>query len=605
MNATAPSNVLDLHRSRSIPIPGLDVSLPPVTSAPLAALDSAPSHVSPLQQLLLRSPSDATCRQAPDANQECTRHQRLHPQQQAVSRKDSERPVRIRWSHAELSRLMHGLALAGADLPKVARVVGTRNVNAVRKQLSSIAARIAPPPQHQPLIPPHVAARLILHHHGLAPPPGSSNNLSCAADGQNREAKSGSRRSRQKYAVQVVAALPAQADFLRQNGHNPCVEILLGTHKTVWDILFHLYSKWGRPLALQDPSADTLQINSTVEMLLHDYGKDSKDTIRLTYTLLDARPDFEVVSVRVGANKRCSSDDDAAGRPCKRKRDFLGPDAYDAACAASLQSFQPRHAMRRRIFAADESMASELKDSMRPERQIASMSKSAAQLDGVGLPLNPVSIRDADIPWCHDGNTEVFEVSVASGSKNHLDADYKAARYQNMSNCAREVIHPVQSPDIREHSAPAFSPLMTNMQTSSRLHGTSRCLPSLECSDNRLQTPNKSRCVPSDNAMDSFGHEDLQVQCEDLGRRTRELSCGAGDVHGAETDRCPSLSFLPDLGNSAVEPFSESIHNVPGLGCFSTAESRTDLPQSAPSLTFSALLSDLAHSRVDANLYSS
>jgi hypothetical protein len=231
---------MDLSRSRSIPVPGIDFSLPPPTSAPLSALDSSMPLPFQSSEHLPHPPPPPLPPPLP-------------PVAAARKRARTRDPAQTyRWSRSELSRLVHGLAMAGADLPRVAKVVSTRNVNAVRRQLSAIAARIAP--CAGAAVPAHTAARLVLHHHRLAhPPPGQPVPPPTIGT--------------EKFPVQVVAALSAHADALRSDGHNPCVEILLSSHKTVWDIVYHLYGKWGRPLALQDPAAATIPGPYTVDLL--------------------------------------------------------------------------------------------------------------------------------------------------------------------------------------------------------------------------------------------------------------------------------------------------------------------------------------------------
>jgi hypothetical protein len=101
-----------------------------------------------------------------------------------------------------------------------------------------------------------------------------------------------------KVAVRVVAALDEQAAELRAAGFNPCVEVVLGERRCVWDVAFHLYGKWRRPLALQDPAAAALPIDASVRWLRAAYGgfgSDGVAVVNLTYTLLDVRVDYAIV----------------------------------------------------------------------------------------------------------------------------------------------------------------------------------------------------------------------------------------------------------------------------------------------------------------------
>jgi hypothetical protein len=131
----------------------------------------------------------------------------------------------------------------------------------------------------------------------LPQPP--SDDLAAASLGQRSAASPWSRspefvpESSAKASVQVVAASAAHADLLRSMGHNPCVEILLGPRKTVWDIVFHLYGKWGRALSLHHSDAGALPSDLTVHSLLAAFaGSRKTGSLRLTYTLLDTRIDM-------------------------------------------------------------------------------------------------------------------------------------------------------------------------------------------------------------------------------------------------------------------------------------------------------------------------
>lgn len=194
-------------------------------------------------------------------------------------------------------------------MARVARVVGSRAPAAVEARLLSIAERCgAGAPSATPT---PVAVHAVLHYHRLTGPPawrGGGGRSGFSAGGAK------------KVAVRVSPALEGQGRELRERGFNPCVEVVLGERKCVWDILFHLYSKWGRAVVLQDPRADALAIEAGVGWLRDEFGKKGGSggggVVGLRYTLLDVKVDFGVV---VGKKKGRGRGQGGAGEPEKEK----------------------------------------------------------------------------------------------------------------------------------------------------------------------------------------------------------------------------------------------------------------------------------------------
>lgn len=190
-------------------------------------------------------------------------------------------------------------------MARVARVVGSRAPAAVEARLLSVAERCGAGAASATPTP--VAVHAVLHYHRLAGPPawrGGAGRSGTSAGGAK------------KVAVRVSPALEGQGRELRGRGFNPCVEVVLGERKCVWDILFHLYSKWGRAVVLQDPRADALAIEAGVGWLRDEFGKEGGSggggVVGLRYTLLDVKVDFGVL---LGKKKGRGRGQGGAGEP--------------------------------------------------------------------------------------------------------------------------------------------------------------------------------------------------------------------------------------------------------------------------------------------------
>lgn len=325
-----------LGRSLSILVPGLDVSLPP-PSGPLSALDSfhgVASRPPPAATPPAAEPAGlgSGCHSNPSGeNGDATQHHAgvaaarsavdevlddgapptgptAPPVAQGPHGKGGgERRGKARWSREELQRLMDGLAMAGDDVARVARVVRTRSMFAVRKQMSHIAKRVGGPRVgHLAVVPPATAARLVLSHHRLA----------CPAAGKDKAVGDTGREAR-RVLVRLVAAFSRCAEVVKGIGCNPCVEVVISERKRVWDIVSHLYGKWGHALCLQDAEAVTLPTGYTIRRLCEKYGVEEggEIVVRLSYALLNVQIDYNAITASMKRRKRVVTGKDKEGNP--------------------------------------------------------------------------------------------------------------------------------------------------------------------------------------------------------------------------------------------------------------------------------------------------
>lgn len=186
------------------------------------------------------------------------------------------------WSAPEFERLIQGLVLAGGDAARVSRVVATRSDREVRSAVFALAEGIVgrhrSGKRRRVVDLEHAAlAGIVLRHFGFVAPV-AGERIGTGGDG--------------KVAVRVVARSGEDAGVLKNLGYNPNVEVVLGERKAVWDVVLHLYNKWGTAVVLRDPEGGQLGVNAGAWWLAFKWGKKREKglhVVRLEYVLLDVR----------------------------------------------------------------------------------------------------------------------------------------------------------------------------------------------------------------------------------------------------------------------------------------------------------------------------
>lgn len=200
--------------------------------------------------------------------------------------------VWVYWSREELARLLTGCAMAGVDLEKVAKVVGSRSAETCRKQLRSIAERVG---LGVGKVSKETCVATVLRHHKLALPPPSMDAEWAAS---RRRDSTKLKVAKHKVAIQVVPHDDSvDGAPVRAKTQNPCVEVVLRASRSIWDVILHLHGKWGFPLQLLSPNGAVLSVAETVFAVEAALGHSGElHVVRLRYRLLNVTPDWRVMA---------------------------------------------------------------------------------------------------------------------------------------------------------------------------------------------------------------------------------------------------------------------------------------------------------------------
>lgn len=317
------------------------------------------------------------------------------------------------WSAPELERLIHGLAMAGGDAARVSRVVATRSDREVRSAVFALAEGIVEDRskrrrvvdlEHSALV------GIVLRHCGLVVPVGGER---VGAGGAG------------KVAVRVVARSGEDAGVLRNLGYNPNVEVVLAERKAVWDVVLHLYKKWGRVVVLRDPEGGQLGVNAGVWWLGFKWGKmrgKGLHVVRLEYVLLD---------VRVG----CAAFPSAEARKTSQDSD---PGLLALRCEESLDSGTPVVRSISSVVTESPGSATPASTQNKPQRlQFPTLgsSKVSAGSSKVG-PVTPISAAS--------GSKQSSSRAAALSERNRLSSTFPVALKRKRSIAVSSECNPSQ-----------------------------------------------------------------------------------------------------------------------------------------------------------------
>lgn len=186
-----------------------------------------------------------------------------------IAKLSSPSTVEVPWTRASLTTLLHGLLLSNASISDAATLLPTYSPSQIATTLRNISTAHHNPTtwtdaQH---------ARAVLHlatGHTTSPPPPPQKPP-----------------PRHRVRVQVVPARLADDAAVRVKATNPNVEVVLRARRRCWDVVRHLYSKWGIPVILL---AKRRQINPDLPVagLVAD-GRIGRVAFRVASVIIDWR----------------------------------------------------------------------------------------------------------------------------------------------------------------------------------------------------------------------------------------------------------------------------------------------------------------------------
>lgn len=274
----------------SIAVPGLDRSIPPLMTAPLSALDDSrapPAVAASASANLPRAggqslfakvvsgpaappppPPDAPF-EPPPPDPPNASPRSLAPSTPIAKRR---RKNYVYWTDRELRSLIEGVCMTGARFDRIAPLVRSRTAPACRKQLVCIAARVR---AFDASVTSSDAAETVRAYLRV---PSAKSGVPAEGDGP-----------RHKITVQLVPDADGDGRVVSDAGRNPCVEVVLRAHRPVWNVVKHLYDKWGYPLQLVDAGGEVVCVDGSVLGLMKDPRTDR--VARVRYRFLEVRMD--------------------------------------------------------------------------------------------------------------------------------------------------------------------------------------------------------------------------------------------------------------------------------------------------------------------------
>lgn len=153
-----------------------------------------------------------------------------------------------------LTHLLHALHLANASLSRTASLLRTQPLDAISDSVHRLAVALSP----------RVCkswsstrcARLVVSH--MLPRPMRRKGLSAMnSEGLETSSTLNGNSMRMRAVVRLIPTDAATREAVVGVGGHPYVEIVLRASKTVWDIMAHLFVKWGLPLRVTFGDGDT------------------------------------------------------------------------------------------------------------------------------------------------------------------------------------------------------------------------------------------------------------------------------------------------------------------------------------------------------------
>lgn len=152
----------------------------------------------------------------------------MHPDQTM----QSVQPVY--YTTASLTQLLYALYMSHANLTKMASLLRDHTLDMISQTVQGIASALSPTSTKNWT--PSRCARHILTH--LTPEPAKTSPPPTR------------RPQRRRTTTRLVPFDSATAEAITAKGGHPYIEVVLRDSKLVWDIVTHLFAKWGLPIVL-------------------------------------------------------------------------------------------------------------------------------------------------------------------------------------------------------------------------------------------------------------------------------------------------------------------------------------------------------------------
>lgn len=185
-----------------------------------------------------------------------------------------------RWTDDEFKALLQAACVCGANFERVAKMVGDRRApDACRKQLRVVAERIlnATPETSEACV------MVVLARFRVEPPP----------------VYQGGFFSSHKETIYVQAIPKSEKDELevRRRECKPYIQLKTSSYKTIWDVMFHLFSKWGLAVVLCNPDDTSISPDEPIGSVFHrlQTEDDEESYVKVHYRVLRLDIDDELL----------------------------------------------------------------------------------------------------------------------------------------------------------------------------------------------------------------------------------------------------------------------------------------------------------------------